>query len=235
MAESELFGHVAGAFPGAHASRTGRIEAAEHGTLFLDNIDALPLATQPKLLRSIEDRVVVPLGTNEPRPVELRILAASSADLGARVREGRFLDALYYRLNAVTLRLPPLRERRDDIPLLFDAFAEDAARRHRRERPALTPEHWSTLNNHAWPGNARELRHYAERVVLGIGEAQARGGEEAPSLPDRIARFEAAELRKALAGAHGNAARAIDTLGIPRKTFYDKLKRHGIAPRDWRG
>lgn len=235
MVESELFGHVAGAFPGAHASRTGRIEAAEHGTLFLDNIDALPLAIQPKLLRSIEDRVVVPLGTNEPRPVALRILAASSVDLSERVREGRFLDALLYRLNAVTLRLSPLRERRDDVPLLFDAFLEEGARRHRRDRPALTAEHWTTMNSHSWPGNARELGHYAERIVLGIDEpSRTRTDGKAPALAERMRRFEAAQLRDALAAASGNIAHAVEILRLPRKTFYDKLKRHGINPRDWR-
>ncbi len=235
MAESELFGHVAGAFPGAHASRIGRIEAAEHGTLFLDNIDALPRAIQPKLLRAIEDRLVVPLGANEPRPVEFRILAASSADLGLRVREAGFLDALLYRLNAVTLRLPPLRERREDIPLLFDAFVEDAARRHRRPRPALTGDHWAMLGGHSWPGNARELSHYAERVVLGIDDGGAgRGAEAAPALSERIARFEAAQLRAALAAAGGSTSAAIASLQLPRKTFYDKLKRHGIDPREWR-
>ncbi|HVI98237.1 MAG TPA: sigma-54 dependent transcriptional regulator [Sphingomonas sp.] len=235
MAESELFGHVAGAFPGAHHSRVGRIEAAEHGTLFLDNVDALPPAIQPKLLRAIEDRVIMPLGADAPRPIAVRILAASGVGLAAQVREKRFLDALLYRLNAVTLRLPPLRERRGDVPMLFDAFVGEAARRHRRERPAITAAHWARLDGHAWPGNARELRHYAERVVLGIDESSHPAHDAATStLKERIERFEAAQLRAALADARGNVVEATKALRLPRKTFYDKLKRHRIDPRAWR-
>lgn len=231
--DSELFGHVAGAFPGAQHSRTGRIEAAEFGTLFLDEIDALPLAIQPKLLRAIEDRVITPLGANEARRIDVRIVAASPTDLQQKVSAGGFLSSLLYRLNGVVLRLPPLRERRGDVPLLFDHFVRDAAARLKRETPRITAGHWATLTDHDWPGNVRELIHYAERVVLGLADAPQAGLPSA-SLADRIAAFEAAQLRRALADHCGRVNAAIETLGLPRKTFYDKLKRHGIDPAAWR-
>jgi two-component system C4-dicarboxylate transport response regulator DctD len=230
LIDSELFGHVAGAFPGAQHSRTGRIEAAEFGTLFLDEIDALPLAVQPKLLRAIEDRVITPLGSNEARAVDVRVVAASTSDLRHMAAENRFLAPLLYRLNGVVLRLPPLRERREDVPLLFDHFLQDAARRLKREAPAMTAAHWAMLADHDWPGNVRELIHYAERVVLGLDD-HALGPDDADaSLAERVAQFEAAQLRKALADHDGRVGAAIAALGLPRKTFYDKLKRHGIDP-----
>lgn len=231
--DSELFGHVAGAFPGAQHSRVGRIEAAEFGTLFLDEIDALPLAVQPKLLRAIEDRVVIPLGANEARNIDVRVIAASTAGLQHLADEGHFLSALLYRLNGVVLRLPPLRERREDIPLLFDHFVRDAAIRLKRDAPTMSGSHWAMLADHDWPGNIRELIHYAERVVLGLGEGQQPGINNA-SLAERIGQFEAAQLRRALADNDGRVSAAIEALRLPRKTFYDKLKRHGIDPAAWR-
>jgi two-component system C4-dicarboxylate transport response regulator DctD len=232
--DSELFGHVAGAFPGAQHSRTGRIESAEFGTLFLDEIDALPLGVQPKLLRAIEDRVITPLGSDKPRQIDARIIAASTANLRQAAAEGRFLSALLYRLNGVVLRLPPLRERREDVPLLFDHFLRDAAHRFGREAPAIAPDHRAMLAEHDWPGNVRELIHYAERVVLGVEESALRREAGALSLADRVGRFEAAQLRQALDDHDGRVGAAIESLRLPRKTFYDKLKRHGIDPAAWR-
>jgi len=234
LIDSELFGHVAGAFPGAQHSRTGRIEAAEFGTLFLDEIDALPLGVQPKLLRAIEDRVITPLGANEARAVDVRVVAASTGDLRRMAAEGRFLAPLLYRLNGVVLRLPPLRERREDVPLLFDHFLQDAALRLKRDAPAMTAAHWATLADHDWPGNVRELIHYAERVVLGLDDRSLGPNADGATLADRVAQFEAAQLRKALADHDGRVGAAIAALGLPRKTFYDKLKRHGIDPAMWR-
>jgi two-component system C4-dicarboxylate transport response regulator DctD len=234
LIDSELFGHVAGAFPGATHSRTGRIEAAEFGTLFLDEIDALPPGVQPKLLRAIEDRVITPLGANEARPVDVRVIAASTGELRQLTADGRFLAPLLYRLNGVVLRLPPLRERREDVPLLFDHFLRDAATRLKREIPAITGVHWSMLTGHDWPGNVRELIHYAERVVLGLDDQSPDPDAEVASLAERVAQFEAAQLCKALADHDGRVGAAIAALGLPRKTFYDKLKRHGIDPARWR-
>jgi two-component system C4-dicarboxylate transport response regulator DctD len=234
LIDSELFGHIAGAFPGAQHSRTGRIEAAEFGTLFLDKIDALPLAVQPKLLRAIEDRVITPLGTNDVRRIDVRVIAASTVDLDDMAEGGRFLSALLYRLNGVVLRLPPLRERKEDIPLLFAHFLQDAAVRLKRDAPAMTEDHWATLAGRDWPGNIRELIHYAERVVLGL-EGDKRQSEAASlSLAERVTQFEATQLRRALSDSGGKAGAAIELLQVPRKTFYDKLKRHGIDPAAWR-
>lgn len=232
--DSELFGHVAGAFPGALHSRTGRIEAAEFGTLFLDEVDALPLTVQPKLLRAIEDRIITPIGSDKPRSIDVRIIAASTANLRVAAAEGRFMSALLYRLNGVVLRLPPLRERREDVPLLFDHFLRDAARRFGRETPAIAPDHRAMLAEHDWPGNVRELIHYAERIVLGVEESAVEREAGNLSLAERVGRFEAAQLRQALADHEGHVGAAVEALKLPRKTFYDKLKRHGIDPAAWR-
>ncbi|ANM11548.1 MULTISPECIES: sigma-54-dependent transcriptional regulator [unclassified Rhizobium] len=230
--ESELFGHEAGAFTGAQKRRTGRIEHASGGTLFLDEIESMPVATQVKMLRVLEMREITPLGTNEVRPVDLRVVAAAKIDLGDPELRGDFREDLYYRLNVVTISIPPLRERRDDIPLLFSHFAARAAERFRREVPELSPGMRRHFASHAWPGNVRELSHYAERVVLGV-----EGGAAAPvpaqptgggTLPERLERYEAEIIREALTANDGDVRSTIEALGIPRKTFYDKLQRHGI-------
>lgn len=228
--DSELFGHVAGAFPGAQHSRTGRIEAAATGTLLLDGIDALPLSVQPKLLRAIEDRVIAPLGTNEIRPVDMRILASSIGTLDEMADAGTFLPRLLYRLNSVVLKLPPLRQRREDIPLLFASFLSDMARTHRRAVPAITQRHHEMFHSHEWRGNLRELMHLAERTVLNLGPATA--SSEAPlSLAERVAKFEADEIRRILSEQKGRVSKAIEVARMPRKTFYDKLRRYGIDPK----
>ncbi|ULR45238.1 sigma-54 dependent transcriptional regulator [Rhizobium sp. K102] len=229
--ESELFGHEAGAFTGAQKRRTGRIEHASGGTLFLDEIESMPVATQVKMLRVLEMREITPLGTNEVRPVDLRVVAAAKIDLGDPEVRGDFREDLYYRLNVVTISIPPLRERRDDIPLLFSHFAARAAERFRRDVPQLSEAVRRHLSSHPWPGNVRELSHYAERVVLGVEGGGAPSLAPQPSggtLPERLERYEAEIIRDALAASDGDVRRTIEALGIPRKTFYDKLQRHGI-------
>ncbi|MGO6677573.1 sigma-54-dependent transcriptional regulator [Rhizobium leguminosarum] len=229
--ESELFGHEAGAFTGAQKRRTGRIEHASGGTLFLDEIESMPAATQVKMLRVLEMREITPLGTNGVRPVDLRVVAAAKIDLGDPSVRGDFREDLYYRLNVVTISIPPLRERRDDIPLLFSHFAARAAERFRRDAPPLSPEVRRHLASHTWPGNVRELSHYAERVVLGVeggGTAAVPPQPTDATLPERLERYEAEIIRDALSANDGDVRRTIEALGIPRKTFYDKLQRHGI-------
>ncbi len=236
--ESELFGHEAGAFTGADRKRVGRIEHANGGTLFLDEIESCPPAIQVKLLRVLETREVEPLGTNERRRLDLRVVAATKVDLGDPAARGGFREDLYYRLNVVTLRIPPLRERRGDIALLFAHFLKRAAERFGRPAPELTAAVRDYLARHDWPGNVRELLHFADRVALGLEpeEEAAPPAVAAPadgSLPERVDRFEAGLIRDALT-AHGGDVRAtIETLGVPRKTFYDKLKRHGIRRGDY--
>ncbi|MCH4545589.1 sigma-54 dependent transcriptional regulator [Rhizobium changzhiense] len=229
--ESELFGHEAGAFTGAQKRRTGRIEHASGGTLFLDEIESMPAATQVKMLRVLEMREITPLGTNEVRPVDLRVVAAAKIDLGDPSVRGDFREDLYYRLNVVTISIPPLRERRDDIPLLFSHFTARAAERFRRDAPPLSPDVRRHLASHTWPGNVRELSHYAERVVLGVeggGAAAVPVQPTGATLPERLERYEAEIIRDTLSANDGDVRRTIEALGIPRKTFYDKLQRHGI-------
>lgn len=233
--ESELFGHEAGAFTGAQKKRVGRIEHANGGTLFLDEIESMPPSTQIQMLRVLEMREVTPLGTNEVRPVDLRVVAAAKVDLGDPQRRGDFRDDLYYRLNVVTISIPPLRERRDDIPLLFGHFAERAATRFKREVPAISSAVHRHLRDHDWPGNVRELSHFAERFILGVEQLPAKlplletETAETLPLPERMDRYEANIIREALDSNGGDVRRTIAELGIPRKTFYDKLQRHGIV------
>ncbi len=230
--ESELFGHEAGAFTGAQKRRIGRIEHASGGTLFLDEIESMPVGMQVKMLRVLEMREITPLGINEVRPVDLRVVAAAKIDLGDPAVRGDFREDLYYRLNVVTISIPPLRERRDDIPLLFSHFASRAAARFKRDVPQISQTVRRHLMSHAWPGNVRELSHFTDRVVLGLEDGGAAAYPVEPSggtLPERLERYEAEILRDALSANDGDVRRTIEALGIPRKTFYDKLQRHGIS------
>lgn len=235
--ESELFGHEPGAFTGAQKKRIGRIEHSSGGTLFLDELESMPLSTQIQMLRVLELREVTPLGTNEVRPVDIRIVAAAKVDLADPAQRKAFREDLYYRLNVVSLAIPPLRERRDDIPLLFSYFAERAARRFQREVPALSAEILRHLREHDWPGNVRELSHFAERAVLGLMPAAATpapsGADAGGTLPERLERLEAEIIRDTLSAHGGDVQETIAALGIPRKTFYDKLQRHGIVRREF--
>ncbi|MDK4741121.1 sigma-54 dependent transcriptional regulator [Rhizobium sp. CNPSo 3464] len=239
--ESELFGHEPGAFTGAQKKRIGRIEHSSAGTLFLDEIESMPPAIQVQMLRVLEMREVTPLGTNEVRPVDLRVVAAAKVDLGDPRQRGDFREDLYYRLNVVTISIPPLRDRRDDIPLLFGYFADRAASRFKREVPAMSAAIRHHLQSHDWPGNVRELSHFAERFVLGLESAAEPKASEILSadntlpLPARIERYEAELIRETLAQNGGDVRRTIEALGIPRKTFYDKLQRHGIVRGDFAG
>lgn len=235
VVESELFGHEAGAFTGAQKRRVGRIEHADGGTLFLDEIEAMSPAVQVKLLRVLESREIAPLGTNEVRRLDLRVVAATKISLLDLAKRGLFREDLYYRLNVVTLQVPPLRERRADIPLLFAHFLDRAAARFGRPVPAITDAMRQHLMTHDWPGNVRELTHHAERVALGLAmDAPAPESDAPRALPDRVDAFEAAAISEALAQHQGDVRAAIEALGIPRKTFYDKLKRHGIDQNDFR-
>lgn len=235
--ESELFGHEAGAFTGAQKKRLGRIEHASGGTLFLDEIESMPAATQVKLLRVLEMREIAPLGTNEVRPVDLRVVAAAKIDLGDPTQRGDFREDLYYRLNVVTLSIPPLRERRADIPLLFAHFLMVAAKRFNRDVPVIDTSTYRYLMSHDWPGNVRELAHYADRLALGVtnvARENARLDDDQEPLPRRLERYEETLIRETLAANDGNVQETIKALGIPRKTFYDKMQRHGISRSDYR-
>lgn len=233
--ESELFGHEQGAFTGAQKKRIGRIEHSGGGTLFLDEIESMPTESQVRMLRVLEMREVTPLGTNEVRPVDLRVVAAAKVDLGDPAQRGHFREDLYYRLNVVSLTIPPLRERRDDVPLLFGYFAERAAKRFGRAPPKLNATISRHLRDHDWPGNVRELSHFAERVVLGLEilsspeiDTSSERDDVLP-LPARLERYEGEIIRETLKSFAGDVQQSLAALGVPRKTFYDKLQRHGIV------
>ncbi|WP_423794592.1 sigma-54-dependent transcriptional regulator [Methylobacterium durans] len=236
VVESELFGHEAGAFTGALKRRVGRIEHAHGGTLFLDEIESMPLNLQVKLLRVLQERTVEPLGTNEIRPVDMRVVAATKVDLGQAAAQGTFRDDLFHRLNVITIPIPPLRERREDVLLLFQHFLARAAARFNREPPAIDAAIREHLLGHSWPGNVRELGHYAERCALGLAGTPETAAESAAgrTLAEQVDRFERDLIRDELIMAGGDVRVAAEHLGTPRKTLYDKIARHGLTPTDYR-
>ena len=234
--ESELFGHEAGAFTGAGKRRVGRIEHASGGTLFLDEIESMPLALQVKLLRVLQERSVERLGSNLSIPVDCRVVAASKADLKALADAGQFRADIYYRLNVVSIDLPPLRERRADIPLLIAAFLQEAAQRYQRPVATWTPADLGRWQAHDWPGNVRELKNVANRWALGLADGLAAAAGEGPgtSLSARVDAAERQAIEAALRVHAGNVAQAADALQVPKKTLYDKLARHGICAEQFR-
>lgn len=230
FAESELFGSNDGPRP-----RVGRVESANRGTLFLDEIDSMGLAVQVKLLRVLEEREFTPPGTETPRSLDMRVIAAAKRDLGEAVAQGSFRDDLYYRLNVIRLRLPPLRERRADVPLLFAHFLAFAAQKLGRAAPVIDARTRNHLVEHDWPGNVRELRNFAHRCALGMSTVPLTDPTIVTlPLPERVAQFEATVIRDVLASVAGNIGDATELLGIPRKTLYDKLARHAISLSEFR-
>ncbi len=234
--ESELFGHEAGAFTGASKSRVGKIEYAHGGTLFLDEIESMPIDLQIKLLRVLQDRRIVRLGANEERAVDIRIIAATKDDLKAASSRGTFREDLYYRLNVLKLAIPSLRERRDDIPLLFQVFVEQAATRFKTEVPSISPAHIASLIAHDWPGNVRELQNSAVRFALGLGleiDGQAVLIDDAvagsASLSDQLARVERQIIADTLQTCGNSLKATYESLGISRKTLYDKMRRYRLG------
>ncbi|MCP4316786.1 MAG: sigma-54-dependent Fis family transcriptional regulator [Hyphomicrobiales bacterium] len=231
--ESELFGHESGAFTGAQKQRIGKLEHAHGGTIFLDEIESMPLDLQAKLLRAIEERSIERLGSNKTIPLDVRFVAATKFDLEKEGAKGAFRSDLYYRLNVITLTIPPLRERKDDIPLLFFHLARDARARYRREIPEIDHNLEAQLVAHDWPGNVRELRNYAERFVLGMWngfETETAGGNgKGTTLADRVAAFERATIEAELSRHGGSLKPVYEALGISRKGLYDKIKRLGIS------
>ena len=242
LLESELFGHVKGAFTGATEDRKGRFEIADGGTLFLDEISEIDLATQVKLLRVLETRTVEPVGSATPIPVDIRLVAATNRDLRAWVDAGKFREDLYFRLNVVDINLPPLRERQGDLPLLCDAFVREFNPQLGRGILGITPEAMAALAAYPWPGNVRELRNAIERMmVLAHGDhltledvpKTIREGrvapEQAPAGAQPAAEPEEATLiRRALFETKGNRTAAAKRLGIPLRTLYRRIKTYGL-------
>lgn len=241
LIESELFGHEAGAFTGADKRRIGKIEYAHKGTLFLDELESMPMALQVKLLRVLEEQRVERLGSNQVQDVDVRIIAATKADLKQLSDEGEFRADLYYRLNVVKLDIPPLRERKDDIPVLFHHFVLIAAARYDRESIPLDASQAARLMQHSWPGNVRELRNLAERYVL-LGPAALDENESSvtanvsgrQTLSEMMDDFERSAVVSALNACHGSIKDTMVQLGIARKTLYDKMKKYGLDKSQFR-
>lgn len=240
LIESELFGHEKGAFTDAKSRRIGKFEHANGGTLFLDEIESMSLSLQVKLLRVLEERKIERLGSNELIPLDIRVVAATKVDLKELSERGGYREDLYYRLNVVSLEIPPLRERREDIPMLFQHFALIASAQYQKEVPQLSAENIRALVAHHWPGNVRELRNIAERYVL-LGPAynfQVIGVEATSStrrtLPDQVEQFEKLVLEEELSRNNGSLKLTQDTLGLPRKTLYDKMKKYGLDKKDYK-
>jgi two-component system C4-dicarboxylate transport response regulator DctD len=236
--ESEVFGHEPGAFTGATKRQVGKIEHADGGSLFLDEVESLPLSLQVKLLRVLQERYVERLGSNHPVPVDVRVIAASKVDLKEWSDQQKFRSDLYYRLNLIVLNLPPLRERREDIPLLFEHFMLGAAARYKRSVPTVPGPLMQSLMAHDWPGNVRELRNIAERYVLGLssgadGLLAARTAAPVP-LADQVGAFERAVIEQELRRAAGSVVDVAASLGMPKQTLYYKMQKYGITPDDYR-
>jgi two-component system C4-dicarboxylate transport response regulator DctD len=232
--ESEIFGHEAGAYTGAGKRRIGKIEHASGGTLFLDEIESMPMAMQIKLLRVLQERTLERLGSNTPVAVDCRVVAATKADLKQLSDQGLFRADLYYRLNVATLPLPALRERREDIPLLFEHFLLQGAARHQRPVPELAPAQMNRLMAYDWPGNVRELRNVAERCVLGIAAGFAPFADNAEAsgptpLPEAVAAYERALIVDALARNGNSLARAAEALGLAKTTLHDKIRKYRLG------
>ena len=236
--ESELFGHVRGAFTDARTDRVGRFELADRGTLFLDEIANVPIRQQAKLLRVLETGQLERVGSSKSTRVDVRVLSATNANLQREVAEGRFREDLLFRLNTVELRIPALRERREDIPLLAAHFLAHHANRYRRQIQGLSPEALKTVLQHGWPGNVRELDHTMERAVLmargtqiEVSDLGLQAARSAPGGIDELSldAVEAILVRKALARVNGNITQAAELLGLSRGALYRRLEKHGIA------
>lgn len=240
--ESDLFGHEAGAFTDARQRRIGKFEHADGGTILLDEIESMPLQVQVHLLRILQERKIERMGSNTLIPLDVRVVAASKVDLRRAVQEGSFREDLYYRLNVVYLEIPPLRERREDIPLLFHHFLLVAGHRYQQEVPLPGTAQMNPLMSYQWPGNVRELRNLAERYVLlgsqcGWSLDQLLSGAERQqkhSLPQQVEDFERSLIEQALVSSNGTIKDVMDTLAIPRKTLYDKMRKYGLDKSDYK-
>jgi len=250
LLESELFGHGRGAFTGAVSSKPGKFELADGGTILLDEIGEMPLHLQPKLLRALQEREFERLGEGRSVHVDIRVIATTNVSLAAMVERGQFRGDLYYRLNVIPLSLPPLRERREDIPILAQHFAEKFAAQMRSATPRLRPEFIERLVSHSWPGNVRELGNFMRRVMTlsgtldldaGCFEMEFQGDSRSlapshaqPSTPAAgtpIRQVERLHLESTLALTEGNRTHAAEMLGISLRTLRNKIREYGLPPR----
>jgi two-component system, NtrC family, nitrogen regulation response regulator NtrX len=248
LIESELFGHMKGSFTLAHERKVGKFQKADGGTLFLDEVGDMSLRTQSKVLRVLEDQRFEPVGAQESIQVDVRVVAATNKNLEEEIERGNFREDLFYRLNVIPFHVPPLRERKEDIPALAAWFLEEFGRAYGRKPKELTPQALEALEAHHWPGNVRELRNLIERIVILNQQSRI----DARHIPLHLARKPAAErsaerygslqevreaaereyIQKKLEEANGNVSRAAELLGLERSNLYRKMKALGIAPRE---
>ena len=234
--ESELFGHVRGAFTDAKSDRAGRFELAHGGTLFMDEIGNIPLNQQAKILRTLETGEFERVGSSKTYRANVRLISATNADLTAEVAAGKFRQDLLFRLNTIAIHLPPLRERREDIPLLAQHFLKQHVERYRKAITGFDPGALEAMQGHAWPGNVRELDHAIERgVLMSTGKViraidlGLNAGTAAPRIEDMsLEEVEAHLIRKTLARCDGNARQAAEELGLSRSAFYRRLEKYGL-------
>lgn len=251
LIETELFGHVRGAFTGAIADRPGRFEQADGGTLFLDEVGDMSLKTQAKVLRVLQEQSLERVGGGQRVRVDVRVLAATNKDLQAEIRQGRFREDLFFRLSVVPVAIPPLRERREDIPVLAEHFMATISREYGRRMRRLTPEALARLQAYDWPGNVRELRNAVERlIIMGhddrvtaeevafLGDGHPQGALRGPAaeavglrLSEARDAFEREFILRTLARAQGNMSRTAELLGLERSNLYKKMRAFGILPR----
>ncbi|MEO0472478.1 MAG: sigma-54 dependent transcriptional regulator, partial [Bacteroidota bacterium] len=230
--ESELFGHTKGAFTDAREDRMGRFEAANHGTLFLDEIGNLPFALQAKLLSALQNRSCTRIGSNQPIPIDIRLISATNQALEEMIRASQFRQDLFYRINTLRITLPPLRERKADIPLLITHFLQAYARQYQKQILEVPDHIFESLQSYHWPGNIRELQHATERAVimdqveslLPVPSSPAQTAQASP-LPDED---EASSIRNILDAHAGNIRKAAEQLGMSRNTLYRKMRKYDL-------
>jgi len=238
LIESELFGHSKGAFTGAEKDQVGKLEYANLGTFFLDEIESMPLSMQVKMLRVLQERKIQRIGNHDDIDLNIRVVAASKIDLHDAAKKGDFRDDLYYRLNVVSVEIPPLRERKEDRPILFAHFFTQACERMNQARDFPSDKFVTQLMEHNWPGNVRELQHTAERAAIGLTQDQflSEGKHSSnleSSLSNRVDAYEKLNIERELSKHAGNLTLTYQSLGISRKTLYDKMKKHGLSRLDW--
>jgi two-component system nitrogen regulation response regulator NtrX len=247
MIESELFGHMKGSFTAAHDRKIGKLQKADGGTLFLDEVGDMSLRTQAKVLRSLEEQRFEPLGAQESIQVDVRVVAATNKNLEEEIEKGNFREDLFYRLNVIPFYVPPLRERKEDIPALAGYFLGEFARGYGRKPKELTPQAMQLLQEHHWPGNVRELKNLIERIVIlnpqsridarhiPLQPARRNSGDKPErygSLQDVREAAEREYIQKKLEEAAGNVSRTAELLGLERSNLYRKMKSLGIGPRE---
>ena len=247
LLESELFGHEKGAFTGAYRQTEGRFRQANGGSLFLDEVSEMSMGMQVKLLRAVQEREIIRVGGEAPIKIDVRVIAATNKDLVQEIEHGNFREDLYYRLNVVTLKVPPLRERREDIPLLAQHFLSTFAEKNRKQLKGFTPQAMDRFLKYAWPGNVRELMNAIERAVvlsrseyldaedLPVSLKEGESSEDESALPKGavsgnlpLEDVEKATILSTLESTSGNKSEAARRLGITRKTLHKKLKKYGM-------